>query len=295
MKKIICLITVFMLVFSLASCGEKTFETTATISATDYFTVLEDNGKITVEGLLAEETDFSDAMDVFAIRKSLIVLKNDGTLDVRGEINPGLEPIRDWSDIVKISGTSNSMVGLKSDGTVVAAGSDNVNQLKVSEWTDIVDISCSGAHTVGVKKDGTCVATGKNAYGECDVEEFTDTVKVETGIFCTVVLKKDGSAAGCGKNPNDVDNIKHYKSIRQIDVCENNGIILKDDGTVKFFGQNKPADGEAEWTNIIKVTATPLGYFGIDTEGKIFYHGETSYMEESNGADEITKNNVTIQ
>ncbi len=297
MKRILSLLTALIITFSLASCGEevKSVTTDAKISASATSVALLEKGQLKVEGAFKEASDFSEVLDIFVFESSIIALKPDGTLEVKGELNENLEDIKGWNNIVKLSGGSNFMVGLKSDGTVVASGDNSKGQAEVSSWTDIVDIATSGGHTVGLKKNGTCVATGRNDKGQCDLTEFKGIVEIGAGQMCTIGIKADGSAVSAGDNRFDLDDIKFYKNITQLSVCEDNGIILQSDGTVKFFGSMKEVANPEEWKNIIKVCASPTGYYAIDSNGEIFYHGDSAFMGNDNGSSEIIKNKVTVQ
>ena len=293
MKKIVTVILVCALLISLTSC-KKMPQTTAKISSSSSSVALLD-GTLTIEGALKELNDFKDVADVYVFDGCVIAIKSDKTLEIKGDLNKNLEDARGWTDIVKLAGTVNYLVGLKSDGSCVAVGDNSYGQADVSVWKNIVDVAASGGHTVGLKKDGSVVAIGRNDHGQCDVSEFKDIKAIAAGQMCTIAIKNDGSAMAAGNNRLGLDNIKHYKNIKEISVADDNGIILQNDGTVHFFGYKKDVADPETWQNIVKVFASPIGYYAINNEGNILYYGDNTFLEQDNGSKEIIKNKVTIQ
>ncbi len=295
MKRILCFLLILSLALSLVSCGEKVAKTEAEIFSSSNTVALFDNNTLKAEGKLKDLFNFKDIKAVYPFDDFVIALKNDGTLEIKGDLNKNLESIKTWTNIIKLSGTNNFMVGLKEDGTVVCAGTDKYGQAKTKEWKNIVDIATSGGHTAGLKKNGKVVAVGRNDKGQCNTEEFKDIVSIGAAFGCTIGIKKDATAVAAGKSNFELDDIKYFKNITQLSVNGENAIILQNDGSVKFFGVSKNAGDPEKWQNIIKVFAAPLGYFGIDNTGKILYVGDTEFLEEDNGAEEIIKNTVVLR
>ncbi len=135
--------------------------------------------------------DWTDIVDVVAMRYSIVGLKSDGTVLIYNGNSDWDEDVLEWTDIVDLAGMQeDGVVGLKIDGTVVVAGDVDGN---VDEWTDIVDIEMSGSGVVGLKADGTVISTvaSESTSTWTDIKEifvFDNVVmgiKTDTTLVCS--------------------------------------------------------------------------------------------------------------
>lgn len=122
--------------------------------------------------------DWENVKAVSGWYKTLIGLKEDGTVVTAGNNHYDQCNISHWSDIVQVSASSGFCVGLKKDGTVMFAGEDYDGKFNFEDWKDIIQISSGQHHVAGLKKDGTVVAVGDDEYGTLEVQDWTGIVKL---------------------------------------------------------------------------------------------------------------------
>ena len=186
-------------------------------------------------------------------------------------------------------------VGLKEDGSLVSAGDDTMDQRNVYDWKDIIAVT-AGVHTAGLKDDGTVIAVGPNEDGQCNVSTWKNVVSIDAGYYFTVGLKADGTVVAEGYNEAGQCEVSGWSDIVAISAGGDHTVGLKSDGTVVAAGDNydgqcgtaeeqdiivvaqkeKPID-DAEWRDMIAISAGQLHTVGLRTDGKVLAIGNNEY------------------
>ena len=202
-------------------------------------------------------------------------LRSDGTVIACGDNSFGQCDVSSWTDIVMIAAGAKHTVGLRSDGTVVAAGDSSFSQSEVGAWRDIVMIACSQYDTLGLKGDGTVVTCGMHRY---NVANWHDVSFICGGAYSAGCLYNQGTMRSTHKT--SLLGAGRLLSSLSISGACSAGVTY--DGTlVSSF------DGAPEWTDLVRVTVSSTGIFGITNSGEIrsfFFRPSDALTIEAEGS-----------
>jgi beta-lactamase inhibitory protein II len=243
MKKLVSILSILVILFSLGSCSIE--GKTVSISASNYLAfALKSNGTVVPYGLDEDDTSTKDWKDV----KKVVVgfndltyevsvaaaLTNDGKVlvnyydfsDISGvvkntysAIKSGYyEKILECENVVDITTDGKFVYALKDNGEIVFDGISYLNEyyslpeFNFSAFKDVKSISASTTFVVGLKNDGTAVSIGGTTLG-ANVSDFKDITAITTKDNYTIGIKTDGTvvATKCIINDDEPDYIKLEK------------------------------------------------------------------------------------
>ena len=287
MKKLLSILSIAVILFSLGSCslGGKT----VSISASNYLAfALKSNGTVVPYGLDEDDTSTKDWKDV----KKVVVgfndltyevsvaaaLTNDGKVlvnyydfsDISGvvkntysAIKSGYyEKILECENVVDITTDGKFVYALKDNGEIVFDGISYLNEyyslpeLNFSAFKDVKSISASTTFVVGLKNDGTAVSIGGTALG-ANVADFKDITAITTKDNYTIGIKTDGTvvATKCIINDDDPDYIK-----------------LEKQNSYNKYGE---LDFE-DWTDIKEIASGGSHTVGLKSDGTVVAVGKNN-------------------
>ena len=243
MKKLVSILSILVILFSLGSCSIE--GKTVSISASNYLAfALKSNGTVVPYGLDEDDTSTKDWKDV----KKVVVgfndltyevsvaaaLTNDGKVLVNyydfsaksgvfentydAETSGYYEKILECENVVDITTDGKFVYALKDNGEIVFDGISYLNEyyslpeFNFSAFKDVKSISASTTFVVGLKNDGTAVSIGGTALG-ANVADFKDITAITTKDNYTIGIKTDGTvvATKCIINDDEPDYIKLEK------------------------------------------------------------------------------------
>lgn len=138
--------------------------------------------------------------DVVAVedgRSYVAFLKGDGTVETVTLNYFTTLDAKSWTGVVDIS-AGKSLIGLREDGTVLVAGYRNEEYSMVETWRDIIAISAAAYQVVGLKRDGTVVGLGNNMFHQLEFSDWSDIVAIDTQSYLTIGLKAEGTLVMVG-------------------------------------------------------------------------------------------------
>lgn len=103
-------------------------------------------------------SDFSSNTEI--MRPTLLVTKNDGTVEYSGGSYFSTDNLASWTDIRKTAVTNNNVIALKNDGSIIAVGDNTNGQLSLNGVTGVSDIAATFNGLAVLKQDGTVSFSG---------------------------------------------------------------------------------------------------------------------------------------
>lgn len=226
-------------------------------------------------------------------------IKADKTIQCFCKNNPFKETLLTWKNIKKLIVDSDHIVGLCDDGTAMFCGNvgeEYRNFFVGNNFVDILPIAPIAGYVGLTNYNSVVCILSKFAYSEysiTDIEAYElvgqlqnvdkiyyaaeriflyhdmiENINKVIGFPCTLDVsyfdRYEYSAKDFGNE---------WKKGRFLDICANPLWMwgLKDTGKVVHVGSDKFGNAEKikSWSDIMKITTTPLGIVGLSKEGRV--------------------------
>lgn len=288
MRKVLCLLMVFLLVFSFCGCGsQENVNGIVQISAAECFLVaVKGDGTVVASGPNSDELKIEDwknvkkivaGFDTLTLRGSIIAaLHNDGTVSANGykttiaqngiineyseSFSACLIDVSEWKDITDIATSGNYLFAINSKGEVFVE-EWSYNTLFSPDYPEFKDVksiaSGGGTNLIGLKGDGTVVGAGSATLGQTDVSAWKDIIQVDSCRKHTVGLRSKGTliATKYTENPNDTAIDKEMQS------------RYNEYGELDF----------KDWKNIKAISVSDNFTVGLKKNGTVVATGDNSF------------------
>ena len=146
---------------------EGTRETVKVFATANASIAMNEVGTLTYYGTVIGSSYLKDCMNIVDIASSeniLVILKNDGTLDVHSKSGSYLKP-ETWTDIVDVACGDDFVAALDRYGKVYIEIDNDEISGKVNEWSNIIAIAAGRDYLIGF--DGKNInGVGKNNYNQ---------------------------------------------------------------------------------------------------------------------------------
>lgn len=314
-KKLFCLLSVFVMTFSMAACGKagenadvshnnisvdskvnsksiSGYERKRYIAAGNFSYAVTTSGDILQAGnsqnvssysgttIMPEVNSWKNIKCIDADGFSVCAIDNDGRVYGDGmENDAGEVTLSMYKNIQQVVTDMQVFTVLNDSDRLICIGSNAPSWSKTYGLiSGIAYIDVSNSHTAVLKKDGKVSVFCEGVNEDMNTSQWTDIIDIACGYNYTAGLKSDGTVVTVGDNDCGQCDVSEWKDIVQITAYYKTLIGLKSDGTVVAAGDNSKGQCDiSDWNNIVSVVEGNGYTLGIKRDGTAAATGDNKY------------------